>query len=116
MNSGELTEKVVLLRPVVKEVNGFGERETVYEPVKPALMMKVSDAHGGLKAVHDVNVQDYSVAFTCYYRYRDLFKIDESMRLRWEGHDYKINSIVTRRRRNEMEMQCDRVNSSERNY
>lgn len=107
MNSGELTENVTVLKPVTDNINEFCERETDYTEFKN-VRMKVSSRHGTAKSSHDIDVQDYTITFSCYY-YLSLV-IDETMRLRWDGHDYHITSISSNRRRNETYIECDRVN------
>lgn len=111
MQPGKLTEIVRILKRAEKK-NVFGEAVATYEEGS-RVFMGVNSLAGTYKQVDGVGVQDYDVVFTGRYYLYATAAITDGTVLRWNGHDYRVESIgltSDSRMRNIVSFKCNRVN------
>ena len=102
MQSGKLTEIVRILKRKTTR-NAFGGR----------VFMGVNSLAGTYRQVEGVGVQDYDVVFTGRYYLYVSGAITDGTVLRWNGHDYRVESIgltSDSRMRNIVTFKCNRIN------
>lgn len=111
MKTGKLTEIVRILNRDVKR-NAFGEEVVTYEE-GPRVFMSVDSLAGTYRQVEGVGVQDYDVVFGGRYYLYATRAITDGTVLRWNGHDYRVESIgmtSDSRRRDIVSFKCNRIN------
>lgn len=112
MRSGKLTEAVTILRRIV-EKNGFGEEVERYEEGSK-IFMSVNSLSGTYRQVDGVGVQDYDAVFGGRYYLYSMSVIADGTILRWNGHDYRVESVgITSdsRVRDLVSFKCNRINN-----
>ena len=111
MQSGKLTEIVRILKRKATR-NAFGEDMETFEEGS-RVFMGVNSLAGTYRQVEGVGVQDYDVVFTGrYYLYVSGIITDGTV-LRWNGHEYRVESIgltSDSRMRNIVTFKCNRIN------
>lgn len=111
MKSGKLTETVRILKRTA-ERNAFGEEVETYEE-GARVFMSVNSLSGTFRQVEGVGVQDYDVVFGGRYYLHTTGAITDGTVLRWNGHDYRVESVgVTSdsRTRDLVSFKCNRIN------
>lgn len=111
MKPGRLTEIVRILKRNAKR-NAFGEVEVTYEEGS-RVFMGVNSLSGTYRQVEGVGVQDYDVIFEGRYYLYATSAITDGTVLRWNGHDYRVESIgmtSESRIRNIVSFKCNRIN------
>ncbi len=111
MKPGKLTEIVRVLKRNAKK-NSFGETVETYEE-DSRVFMSVNSLSGTFRQVEGVGVQDYDVVFGGRYYLYATGAITDGTVLRWNGHDYRVESVgmtSDSRIRNLVSFKCNRIN------
>ena len=107
MRAGLLSEKISIWQPHIDDTAFGTSSKTSYAVFIPETKARVTNQRGSRANQNDEIVYGYTVTFTI----RGYHKIDERMRLKWQGRFYRILNIVPPTREiNEYQIDTELVN------
>ena len=104
MRAGVLTERIILLRPVIVK-NEFGAETTAYESCGRMRAQVKYNSGNRITERHEI-VASVNVTFTI----RNQREVDEKMRVSWQDREYLILSVNRERLRQDIVIVAEMVN------
>lgn len=107
MRAGLLSENISIWQPYTGDTSFGKSSKTDYIAYIPKTKARVTNQRGSRANQNDEIVYAYTVTFTI----RGYHKIDERMRIKWQGRFYRILNIVPPTREiNEYQIDTELVN------
>ena len=105
MIAGTLNENISIFRPSVGE-GKYGPKKTVYVPYIRKTRARVNWNSGARTNENNEIFYGYNVTFSI----RSYHKVDDYMRIKWNGKFYRILNIIPDKRLNELKIDTEVVN------